>query len=153
MLELPHTAVGAVIGSRIPDPWIALPLALASHFLLDLIPHWNPDLYLEKKKDGRVARESLYLIIADVLASLILGSTVAWHFWPDVKRISLIYLTCLFTVLPDVDESLYFFSGINHPFLLRLVKFQRRHQGRTGKKLGLAIQLAVVLISLFYLFS
>jgi hypothetical protein len=153
MLELPHTLIGALVATKIPEPRIALPLALISHFVLDLIPHWNPNLYTEKINDGQVAEKSIQLVVADTIASLILGSVIAWSFWPNINRIVTIYLACFFAVIPDVIEGLYFFAGINHPWLIELVKFQRRHQGKAGKKLGLAIQSAVVLVSLFYLFS
>jgi hypothetical protein len=153
MLELPHTMVGALIATKIPDPKIALPLALASHFWLDFLPHWNPNLSTEKTKYGRPTKKSTQLVVADMTASFILGSVLACRFWPNINRIVTIYLACFFAVIPDVIEGLYFFAGINHPWLIELVKFQRRHQGKAGKKLGLAIQSAVVLVSLFYLFS
>src|SRR5689334_22534603 len=41
MLVLPHVATGAAIGALVGDPFIAVPLAIASHFILDAIPHWQ----------------------------------------------------------------------------------------------------------------
>ena len=49
MLETPHVAVGAAIAASIPNPLIAIPLAFASHFALELVPHWNPHLNTELK--------------------------------------------------------------------------------------------------------
>ena len=36
-----HTITGAFIGLSVVNPWMALPLALASHFALDALPHFG----------------------------------------------------------------------------------------------------------------
>ncbi|OGY25256.1 MAG: hypothetical protein A2864_01265 [Candidatus Woykebacteria bacterium RIFCSPHIGHO2_01_FULL_39_12] len=41
MLSTPHLLTGAAIVKLIPEPTIALPVAFASHFVLDAIPHWD----------------------------------------------------------------------------------------------------------------
>ncbi|MFH1840566.1 MAG: hypothetical protein ABH807_00175 [Candidatus Shapirobacteria bacterium] len=151
MLELPHTLVGAVIATRISEPLVSLPLAFLSHFWLDVIPHWNPNLYTEKLVHGRPLKKSAELVAADTLVSLGAGSFFAWRFWPDWQRIIIIYLACFLAVVPDVIEGLYFFAGVNSRFLVWLVKFQRSIQGKAGKKLGLAIQLMTIILALVLL--
>jgi len=44
MLYTPHFLVGAAILKYIPNPVVGLPLALASHIALDLIPHNDFDI-------------------------------------------------------------------------------------------------------------
>jgi len=39
MLSTPHVLVGGAIGRHVRAPYLALPLALVSHFALDAIPH------------------------------------------------------------------------------------------------------------------
>jgi len=39
VLAAPHMAAGAAIGKAARRPWLALPVAFASHFLLDAMPH------------------------------------------------------------------------------------------------------------------
>lgn len=41
MLVLPHVATGAALGALIGEPLIVVPAAIASHFVLDSIPHWQ----------------------------------------------------------------------------------------------------------------
>lgn len=41
MLSPAHFAVGAAIGATVRPRWLAPPLALASHYLLDAIPHFE----------------------------------------------------------------------------------------------------------------
>ena len=53
MLETPHVIVGAAIAYKVVNPALALPLALGSHFILDITPHWNPHLSTETKKFGK----------------------------------------------------------------------------------------------------
>lgn len=36
-----HVTTGALIGAIITNPFLALPLAFASHFALDSLPHWD----------------------------------------------------------------------------------------------------------------
>ncbi|HSX37019.1 MAG TPA: hypothetical protein VLG13_02795 [Patescibacteria group bacterium] len=37
-----HALTGAFIGLAVGNPWIAVPAAFASHFVLDALPHYNP---------------------------------------------------------------------------------------------------------------
>ncbi len=41
MLSIAHTATGALIATKIGNPLISIPLIIASHYLLDTIPHWD----------------------------------------------------------------------------------------------------------------
>lgn len=36
-----HALTGTLIGLTVGNPWLALPLALASHFICDAIPHYG----------------------------------------------------------------------------------------------------------------
>jgi hypothetical protein len=42
MMALNHAVTGAIIGLSVDEPAAALPLAFASHFALDAIPHYDP---------------------------------------------------------------------------------------------------------------
>lgn len=50
MLETPHVLIGAAIATKVGNPFLAIPLAFASHFVLETVPHWNPHLNTETKK-------------------------------------------------------------------------------------------------------
>jgi len=53
MLETPHVLAGAVIAAKVQNPFLAIPLAFASHFILEKVPHWNPHINAEMTKFGR----------------------------------------------------------------------------------------------------
>ena len=44
MLVTPHALMGAAIGLRLKHPLRIIPVAVASHFLLDTVPHWQETL-------------------------------------------------------------------------------------------------------------
>jgi len=148
MLELPHTLVGAAIATKIPNPLIALPLALASHFVLDLIPHWNPSLYTETKKHGQPSRKSTQIVFWDSLLSLGSGFLIASLVLPDVNHFFIIVLACFLAVSPDLIEAPFFFFNYRPKFIKKIIFFQRRYQGRASKIPGLLIQLAVIILAL-----
>lgn len=153
MLELPHVAIGLAIASKIPNPLISIPLALASHFLVDLIPHWNPSLYSETKKLGKPSKKSVNIIIIDVILSLTLGFFVVFK----ISSSLIFSLTLLFSafasVAPDVIEGFYFFLGVKASWLQALIKFQHNHQGRASFIPGTITQIIAIIISLLVIFS
>jgi hypothetical protein len=42
MMAINHAVGGAIIGAAVSNPLLAVPLAFASHFALDAIPHYEP---------------------------------------------------------------------------------------------------------------
>jgi hypothetical protein len=50
MLLITHLVAGFLIGSYIHNPVLIIILALASHYLMDAIPHWDPKLVIKGKK-------------------------------------------------------------------------------------------------------
>ena len=75
MLTTPHVLVALTILKIFPYPIPALFLILLSHFIIDFcIPHWNPHLFTELKKDGHVSFKSIWVILIDGFIALsILG--------------------------------------------------------------------------------
>lgn len=144
MLELPHTLVGALIATKIPNPIISLPLAFASHFLVDRIPHWNPSLYSEYKKFGRPTVKSTVVIVLDVILSLAAGLAIALQALPDISKFLVIIFACFLAVLPDVIEGPFFYFGCKWPILMKLVNFQVKIQGKAKLPWGLITQLVVI---------
>lgn len=103
---LPHAVVGAALGSRVKSPYVAFALGVASHFLLDAVPHADYPLEGTAGKarllvDAGLACGAVYLVarssnpkgslsgalggIAPDLVSfaqrLSLGGSTAWHDW------------------------------------------------------------------------
>ena len=111
MLETPHVAFGAVIAKAIPNPLISVPLALASHFLLDVTPHWNPHLNTEIKKYGKLTNNTLLVIGLDLASSVLLTGFFLKSSLPDSTLFLNILLCSVASVLPDAVEGPYFIFG------------------------------------------
>lgn len=153
MLETPHVAVGAAIASKIPNPFISIPLALASHFILDISPHWNPHINREIKKFGKPTKESVTIIKADSVIALVLGSALAFHALPDVHQFANIMVCSFVAVLPDVVEAPYYFLGKKTTIIEKWIAWQKSIQNDVSPQLGLTIQTIVTLVSLFWVLA
>ncbi len=117
MLELVHAATGGIIAYKIGSPLVSLPLALLSHAVLDLLPHWNPSLTKEKKKSGKISSKTTLIIFFDCLIGLILGLKIAFLALPDTKKAIFVIFGCMAAILPDLIEAPYFFLNKKFPFL------------------------------------
>lgn len=153
MLETPHVALGIAIAIKTGNPWVAIPLSLASHFLLDKVPHWNPHFYTETKKYGKPKKNSTYLAIADESVAIILTLFIAYSFWPDINKSILILVCSLLSVLPDQIKFPYFFFNLHSGFIKKWVDFERNIQVEVKPFWGIITQITVVLSSLFWIFN
>ena len=151
VLETPHVVVGAAIATAIPNPIISIPLALASHFVLDKVPHWNPHLNTELKKYGKVTQKSTRIVIADVALSLILGFYIASLALPDTAHATTILLACFVSVLPDVIEVPYFFFNWRSEFIKKWIAFQKSIQVDTAPLPGLLSQVITILAAFLWI--
>lgn len=81
MRAINHALTGAVIGLSVSNPVVALPLALASHFICDAIPHYGEALNAD---DAIRTRSFASLLTLDALLCvglvLLLGVTQP-HNW------------------------------------------------------------------------
>lgn len=66
-----HGLAGALIGLAVTQPAIALPLAFASHFALDSVPHFGIQFYESEKKKKLFHR---YLLVDALLLSILIIS-------------------------------------------------------------------------------
>ncbi|HLC92052.1 MAG TPA: hypothetical protein VJC09_03285 [Candidatus Saccharimonadales bacterium] len=74
-----HVLTGIFIANAVQNPWIALPVALASHFVLDAIPHFG---MVNIRFDSNYFK--VYLLCDMVVAALVLAALVLimpQHIW------------------------------------------------------------------------
>lgn len=89
-MATPHAIVGALLALQFKDPAIGLPVAFLSHFLFDLVPHWDwgwhPGDTISRIKDptkrNRIVLESTLDVIFGFVICFIL-------FWGKVNPIYL----------------------------------------------------------------
>lgn len=153
MTELPHTVVGAAIAVKVGNPALAIPLAFASHFALEFVPHWNPHLYTETKKYGKVTKRSTYFVAADVALSLAAGFFIASTVLPDAAHFWTVIFAAFAAVLPDVIEGPWFFLNFKNRAIEKLILFQRSLQFDAPPIPGIATQLATILAAFWWIFT
>jgi hypothetical protein len=145
VLELPHALVGAAIATKIGNPLLSLPIALASHFVLDLLPHWNPHLNTELKTKGKISNTTTLIVAADVLLSLIGGFYIASMQLPDKEFFTIIILGALMGVLPDVLEAPHFYFNVRWAPIEKLLKFQKSIQNDAPFIWGISTQVLTII--------
>ncbi|MFC1625496.1 hypothetical protein ACFL1Q_00435 [Patescibacteria group bacterium] len=153
MLETPHVAVGVAIATKIGNPFLAIPLSLASHFVLERVPHWNPHLNTETEKYGKPTKKSTIIAAVDSTLALAGGSFIALSALPNTTQMITIFACCFASVLPDVLEAPYFFLNIRPPILKRWIKFQKSIQVDASFLPGILTQIAVITASLYWIFT
>ncbi|PIV00889.1 hypothetical protein COS54_02185 [Candidatus Shapirobacteria bacterium CG03_land_8_20_14_0_80_39_12] len=152
MLESLHSLTGAVIAYKIGNPALAFPLAFLSHFACDLLPHWNPEIYKEKKKLGHLLAKTNLQIIIDCLLGLFFGLFIAFKALPSTIHFLTVIGGSFFAILPDLAEAPFYYLNVKASPILILTKFQRSHQFKTSFWFGITFQIvyAIFLLSLVW---
>jgi hypothetical protein len=113
MTWLNHAATGAAIATAIDRPIVALPAAFLSHFVIDVIPHWDFKFKgnLREMQAGRLIDINLALIFLIIVIAIYHGPA------------GLILASGLIAILPDAIFLPYFTTGkITYKFKSRVLK-------------------------------
>ena len=153
MLSISHAVVGASIFTVIPNPLIAAPLTLLSHYALDAVPHWDAGTGLSTGK------KTVYKAIVHEIPDLILAVLLVFLFYPTnfSNLVSPSFLLSspqtlgiFFGLLPDFLEAPRNFLGSEPKILVPLNKFHGSFHHSIPRALdGLAPQ--VILLTLIWL--
>lgn len=157
MFSTVHAATGAALGSFLPHAPLAFGTGVVSHFLLDRIPHNDPDFPKGQTRRELISHPTARRFFAVAIVDVTF--TVALILWllralPAFPRASLIG-GALGGVLPDFLFALSFL--VNHPWARWYNRFHK-HNHFNEKKYpvsavsGSVIQLIIFVISLSVLF-
>ncbi|MDP2692500.1 MAG: hypothetical protein Q8O88_02560 [bacterium] len=143
MLITPHSITGAAIAVLLPYPLIALPLSVASHFILDKIPHWQETLHPYNPNRKTWIRIPIDLSIA-VGAIWI---TTQYH--PDIAPV--IWLSAIAANMPDIDSIAVLIPSLfKNKLFKRFWDWHCKIQKETSSLWGLAPQ-AILFLILFHM--
>lgn len=101
MLTTMHLLVGALIGKYINNIWLIIVLALASHYVLDMIPHTpmpTPNGYLKKGLKG-VSKKLLLLESIEPILGILL---VLFLIYLNKERAVQMIIGGVFAFFPDI---------------------------------------------------
>jgi len=154
MLTTPHVIVSLAIFKIYPHPLEAVLLSFLSHFILDFfIPHWNPHLYTEFKKQGKISLNSIIIILIDGFIALTLISFLSFKALPDISQVFW-YLACAgAAVLPDLIEIPYYFLNWKNKILTQYVNFEHKNQAKSDGIIGILTQVLIIIASLKQIFA
>ena len=137
-----HAVIGVVIAATIPNPVIAIPLAVGSHVLADLFPHWDAGTNRNKKSKDRFAMEA----VADVILSLAITFFMVIYLFPQT---SLMYAyICVFAAqFFDWASAPYLFLKIKHPSIFEwFYNLQKHFDNRLDRPWGLIGQITFLIL-------
>lgn len=156
MTSTSHTLVGAAIACAVPNTFIAAPLVIASHFLMDLIPHWDFGT------NWRNRPKHLTGIIS--ISDTIIGFTVAYFLFGGKAPFLHLTLNMFLSVLPDwLETPWYIFfaqqkkfepgpqAGILEKLSFSVYKYESLLHTKAQYPFGLYTQIATVLFFLVLL--
>lgn len=138
MLNVVHVTAAAAIVGVVPNPAIAWPAALASHIVLDTVPHWN--------WHPAGSKLSIAASAADVLASFALS----YWFAAQSENFWVVLIACLLSTVPDLIQGPYFLFNWRPKWLKAFIGWESKRQKWPwmSKWFGLATQVVTLALSL-----
>lgn len=135
MLVAPHVAAGVTLGLVLQEPLLVIPIAVASHFLLDTIPHWQETMapyhptwktYVRIPIDFAISAAIIWL-------ALVIHPELGWS----------IGLGAFFAAIPDIDVVTIAFPKLRNKIISAYWDWHCKIQREVPTFGGIATQLAV----------
>ena len=142
MVITPHMLVAAAVGVQSPNVWAAFIFGLISHFLLDMLPHWD---YLERIKISRIVD------LVKIGTDFILGTIIVLFFvWTFPQKLLIIF-AIIGALLPDILVFLY--NSFKIKWLKPFLQFHHKVQYWKGLSFwqGFPATLIVIVVSILFL--
>lgn len=97
MTATAHALVSAAIARAVPNPSLAIPLVIASHFIMDAVPHW--DFGADWRKRSKYATGAFAAI------ETVLGITLAYFLFRGKVEAPFLLSAIIAGELPDWLEA------------------------------------------------
>lgn len=145
MTATAHALVGTVIAAKVGNPALAIPIALASHFLCDALPHWDTGHGREKQTKARFVTASAI----DVILGFVLAYLLIIFFFPTTNLLYA-FLIIIICQLPDWLTIPYLFLDWDFAPFNWAYEIQKRFDSSIGLPWGFINQ-ATAIIALIVL--
>jgi len=150
MFAIIHALLGGIIGLNLNSVWLVIFLSLASHFLLDMLPHWDGTCGKKPcQPNGKLATKKSTLILRFFDFSVAIITIIFLFFQFNNK---MLILGAIFAILPDIAKIGYLTPLKKSKAYIQYLKFHSIIQKDVSWKLGLTIQLILLLILIIVLF-
>lgn len=141
MTATAHALIGASIAVKIANPILGIPLAIISHFVADLIPHWDAGTNHKKK--------SLMRLRIEATLDVLLGFALTFLIFRTLVDPLYLFIMVIAAQLPDWLEAPSFMFNIKIPPFTWLDWLGHKIQSRLELPWGLITQIVVVLLLVF----
>jgi hypothetical protein len=135
-----HALIGTVIAAKVGNPVIAIPIAIASHFLADAIPHWDTGYHRQQISKQRFFIKS----VLDVILGFVLSYILIFFVFPSTS-LAYAFKLILMSQLPDWLTAPYLFLGLKSTPFCWFYKMQKTFDSSIGLPWGFINQAAVVI--------
>lgn len=137
-----HALVGGAIAAAFPNPTLAFALAVASHPLLDMIPHWDEGWGWRNK--GKIR------LFAECSLDMIVGVGLTYYLFGSVP-LPYLLLAILGSILFDLLEAPYLLLNWKFKPFCWFYQLQHNIQGKVKLPWGILTQVATVALIIFVL--
>lgn len=144
MTATTHALIGTVIAAKIGNPALAIPLALASHVALDMIPHW--DTATNGNGKGKSPNKVLTDTMIDVILGFILSYFLIIFVFPHTNLLYALSII-IFSQLPDWFMAPYYFFKIE--FFKWAYDFGKITNREIDKPWGVVTQILILITVIF----
>lgn len=136
-----HAVIGTIIAAKIGNPYLAIPLALASHLAADAFPHWDTATNRDKKSRKRVFTDSFIDVVISLSLPLFLGP----YLNPSIHY-AYMYLIVFISQFFDWATAPYFFFKQHYaPFTWPYI-LQKIFDNPLDKPWGIIGQVTILLL-------
>ncbi len=144
MLTTPHLLVGAAIGAQFHNPYIVVPTAVASHFVLDSLPHLMGIIEVHDldKKD-----------IAFVAGDVVLGVSLVYLFAITSPDPAMIYLGAFSSMVPDFHHTFQALFGPDKLKKYNNLHLKFHYKKRMNTAAGMATQILTIFLAMVFIFT
>ena len=149
MTATAHALVSGAIVASIPNPFLSIPLAFASHFVMDTVPHWDVGTNWRnrsKSKTGAVA-----------IVDTILGFSLAYFMFSGKVEGAILFFAMIAGNLPDwLEAPWYIFfahpkksepaknAGLSERLAYAIYKTENVFHAKARAPFGILTQIATV---------
>ncbi len=156
MTATAHALVAGAIASKVTDPTSIIFLSLASHFIMDSIPHWDVGT------NWRSRAKHVTGILA--IGETVMGITIAYLFFGAKVSFPLLTVAIFFSLVPDwLETPWYIFyshqkkqepgrsAGMWEKFWYRVYKLENVFHTKAFAPFGIVTQVVTVIFFLILL--
>lgn len=140
-----HALIGTVIAAKVGNPTLAIPIAIASHFLADALPHWDTGTNKKTKTKSTFFLESMFDVLLGFVLSWLL---IVWVF--PFTNLGYAFLIIIMAQLPDWLTAPYLFFNMKFFPFKNIYHFQKKFDTELALPWGFINQAAVVLAIIFF---